>query len=88
MKKQNENTLVCLIKNRLTVLQPIFLEVIDLSDLHKNHNKPDNSGHYKVIIKSNKFLKLSKIEQHRMVYKCLDDLIPSPIHAIILETRI
>ncbi|WBF65308.1 MAG: BolA family transcriptional regulator [Candidatus Kinetoplastibacterium crithidii] len=87
MKEQNENTLVCLIKNRLAVLQPIFLEVIDLSDLHKNHNKPENSGHYKVIIKSDKFINLSKIEQHRTVYKCLDGLIPSPIHAIILEIR-
>ncbi|AGF47030.1 BolA protein [Candidatus Kinetoplastibacterium desouzaii TCC079E] len=76
-----------IIKDRLSILKPSILYIEDFSDDHKNHNQAANSGHYKITISSHEFNGLSKVNQHRLVYKYLNDLIPSPIHAIILNIK-
>ena len=43
--------------------------------------------HYKAVIVSAAFRGKSRVEQHRMVYAALGDLMHGPIHALALETR-
>lgn len=75
-----------IIEIRLECLEPTHLNIIDDSSLHENHNN-NSAGHYTIKIMSNKFKNLSIIEQHKLVYKCLKDLIPFPIHALAINTK-
>jgi len=44
------------------------------------------NNHFNLIIISNSFDGLSLIEQHRIVYKLLNDMISKEIHALQLKT--
>ena len=68
-------------------LKPSFIEVIDESHLHANHN-PDakNRGtHFKVKIISKTFQDKSNIEKHRIVYEILDSELKNGVHALTLN---
>jgi len=45
-----------------------------------------SNNHFNLIIISNSFDGLSLIEQHRIVYKLLNDMISKEIHALQLKT--
>lgn len=45
-----------------------------------------SKDHFNVMIISKSFEGLSLIEQHRLVYKILDDMITKEIHALQLKT--
>ena len=45
-----------------------------------------NDNHFNLIIISSKFEGLSLIEQHKVVYKALDKMITTDIHALQLKT--
>ena len=45
-----------------------------------------SKDHFNVIIISKSFNGLTLIEQHRLVYKILDDMITKEIHALQLKT--
>lgn len=45
-----------------------------------------NNDHFNVIIISDSFIDLTLIEQHKMVYGFLDDMITKEIHALQLKT--
>ena len=47
-----------------------------------------DSDHYKLVIYSDEFDGLSMMEQHRKVYRCLQEFIGKELHAITLETAI
>lgn len=84
------NPTVLLIKERLnTAFSPIELEIIDDSQAHEGHTGSSaGGGHYFVKIRSSHFTGLSRVQQHRLVYRELSDLIPIPIHALGLDTSI
>lgn len=67
--------------------QPTRLEIIDDSHKHRNHPeaKKSGGGHYTVKIASLRFEKMNRIQKHQAVYKALDELIPSEIHALSIE---
>ncbi len=70
-------------------LNPLSLEVVNESYLHSGHVGAaglDGDSHFFVRICSASFEGKSKIDQHRMVYAALKDLMPKPIHALRLET--
>lgn len=74
-----------LIRARLAGLEPNDLQIIDESHLHAGHAGSRNgAGHYRVIIKSARFKGLSPVARHRLVYGCLEDLMPFPIHALAI----
>jgi len=80
MKSQRLN----IIHERLTqALNPSFLEIIDESEKHIGHAGAQNgAGHYALIIASVQFSGQSLIENHRLIYKALESLIPNEIHAL------
>ena len=72
------------IRERLTAaLQPQFLEITDESHLHAGHaGARDGRGHFHVRITSHRFRGLNRLEQHRLVYGALGDLMITDIHAV------
>ena len=68
-------------------LEPSFIEVIDESHLHANHNPNAKNGgtHFKVKIISNTFKDKSKIEKHRIVHEILDYELKNGVHALTLS---
>lgn len=70
-------------------LNPLSLEVVNESYLHSGHIGAaglDGDSHFFVRIQCTAFEGKSKVDQHRMVYAVLKDLMPKPIHALRLET--
>lgn len=76
-----------LIRERITqALQPTVLEIIDESHLHVGHEGArDGRGHFRVRIASSKFSGLRAIQQHRLVYDAVGDLMETDIHALAIE---
>ncbi|MDY3331706.1 MAG: BolA family protein [Pelistega sp.] len=76
-----------LIKQRLQVLEPTSLEIIDESHLHAGHAGSKNgASHFRVNIHSAKFNGLNRVAQQRLVFQALEGLLPYPIHALALNT--
>ena len=76
------------IRQRLiTELQATEVEIIDQSHLHAKHAEAIKSGggHYVVKITSSQFAGKSRIENHRMVYKALEEDF-ADIHALSIQT--
>tara|TARA_B100001063_G_C16540810_1_gene441156 strand:- start:256 stop:486 length:231 start_codon:yes stop_codon:yes gene_type:complete len=55
--------------------------IIEIEDLMGDNN------HYQATIKSSKFNNLSKIEQHKLVYKSLKGKMGNELHALSLNTE-
>jgi BolA protein len=70
----------------VAALAPQSLEVIDEGHLHIGH-AGEGSGHFRVRIVSAAFAGKSAIEQHRLVYAALDELIGNGIHALAIEAK-
>ena len=54
---------------------------IEIKDLMGDNN------HYSAIIKSSKFNNLSKIDQHKLVYKSLKGKMGNELHALAIKTK-
>lgn len=70
------------IERRLQSLSPEQIEIQDDSDLHRGHAGNKGGGHFTLKVKSSLFSGKSQIMRHRMVYQCLQDLMPHRIHAL------
>ncbi len=46
-----------------------------------------DSNHYEAIIKSSKFTNLSKVDQHKLVYKSLKGKMGNELHALSITTK-
>ena len=46
-----------------------------------------DSNHYSAVIQSKEFSGLSKIEQHKLVYKSLKGKMGNELHALALKTK-
>ena len=55
---------------------------VEIKDLMGDNN------HYAAIIKSSKFNNLSKIEQHKLVYKSLKGKMGNELHALSSRTEV
>ena len=68
-------------------LNPSFLEVIDESHLHANHNPEAKNGgtHFKIKVISSFFEGKSKVEKHRIIHQILDYELKNGLHALTLE---
>jgi BolA protein len=71
---------------RLAVLQPSRVEVIDESEQHHGHSGWREGGqtHFRIRMASPQLAGLSRVEQHRLVNRTLGDIVPR-IHALALE---
>lgn len=80
-----QNSIISILTKELT---PIYLNVTDFSEKHRGHAGYGEKGesHFDVLIVSDVFLGKSKIDRHKMVYKCLGAEMKSQIHALTLKT--
>lgn len=81
------NDRISKIRSCLTeALAPTLLEIIDESAKHVGHAGAQNgAGHYALIISSSQFNLKPPIDNHRLIYKALDGLIPKEIHALRIQ---
>ena len=56
--------------------------IIEIKDLMGDNN------HYQATIKSSQFNNLSKIEQHKLVYKSLKGKMGNELHALSISTQV
>tara|TARA_B100000900_G_scaffold194870_1_gene164849 strand:+ start:22 stop:300 length:279 start_codon:yes stop_codon:yes gene_type:complete len=72
----------------LKIFKPEFLSVIDVSEQHRGHKnfKEGVESHFEIIIVSEKFINLSRIERHRMVNRILKEEFLSDLHSVVLKT--
>ena len=54
---------------------------IEIKDLMGDNN------HYSAVIKSKKFKGMTKIEQHKLVYKSLKGKMGNELHALAIKTK-
>ncbi|MBM4192554.1 MAG: BolA family transcriptional regulator [Gammaproteobacteria bacterium] len=77
------------LKDQLTSeLAPESLEIRDDSALHTGHAGSLEGGHFHVMIVSSKFLGLTPLARHRLVFEALGDLKALGVHALSIDARI
>ncbi len=64
-----------------------MLEIVNESALHAGHTEAGGGGntHFRIRIGSGALSGLSKVAQHRSIYKAVAALMPTPIHALAIE---
>ncbi|HSM97457.1 MAG TPA: BolA family protein [Gallionella sp.] len=71
---------------RLSVLDPVELDIMDESHKHAGHaGARDGGGHYVLRIVSTQFAGKSTMARHRMIYSALGDMMKREIHALTLQ---
>lgn len=76
-------------RERLTAtLSPTTLEIQDDSRLHAGHEgAKSGKGHFTLRITAASFQGKSLVEQHRMVYQALGEMMETDIHALSIQAR-
>ena len=75
------------IRARLTqAFAPTALEVLDEGHLHIGH-AAEGTGHFRVRVASAAFAGKTRVQQHRLVYDALGDLMGHGIHSLAIEVR-
>lgn len=76
-----------ILRERLAVLTPLRLELIDDSALHAGHaGARSGGGHYRLLVVSAEFSGQSTLARHRLIYNALGDLMRSKIHALSIQS--
>lgn len=75
------------IRQNLVSLNPISVDLIDESSLHKGHAGARSGGHYRLLIVSPQFAGKRTAERHRMVYDALEMLMENGIHALSITAK-
>ena len=73
-------------REKLTELAPLQLEIIDESESHRGHGGWREGGetHFRIRMASPRFAGLSRVARHRLVHQTLGDIVPR-IHALALD---
>jgi BolA family transcriptional regulator, general stress-responsive regulator len=74
------------IEQRLAVLEPRSLELVDESAHHIGHEGASGGGgHFSLTIVSDRFAGMTTIQRHRHVYQALGPLMQREIHALAIR---
>ena len=74
------------IQEKLAVLAPESLEILDESGKHAGHEGArGGGGHYQLVIVSTQFTGKPAQLRHRMVYDALGPLMKKEIHALAIK---
>ena len=67
--------------------EPIYLEVLDESELHRGHVgfKDGPQTHFKVVISAKIFEKMSRVSRERAIHKALGSSVMKNIHALSIK---
>lgn len=75
-----------LIQEKLSVLGPESLEILDESGAHVGHEGArEGGGHYQLIIVSRQFNDKPIQMRHRMIYDALGAMMKKEIHALAIK---
>jgi BolA protein len=76
------------ILDKLSSLNPSFIEIIDESDQHKGHAGYKNGEtHFRLIIRADIFKNKNKVETHRIIYNLLAQELKEQIHALAIDAK-
>lgn len=79
-------TVVDRIQQKLAMLKPESLEVVDDSRAHAGHEGAKaGGGHYRLVIVSPEFAGKTAQLRHRMVYEALGPMMRHEIHALAIK---
>lgn len=74
------------IRDRLAVLEPDAIDLVDESALHAGHEgAKSGGGHFRLTIVSPRFRGQGTLERHRLVYAALAPLMRREIHALSIH---
>jgi BolA family transcriptional regulator, general stress-responsive regulator len=74
------------IRDRLSALEPVSIEIGDDSALHAGHvGAAGGGGHYRLRIVADCFRGKNTVARHRLVYDALGDLMRTQIHALAIQ---
>ena len=67
---------------------PQFLSVLDVSEQHRGHQsfKENVESHFEIIIVSDKFTNMKRVDRHRMVNQSLKEEFLSDLHSATIKT--
>lgn len=75
-----------LITQKLTVLEPQRISIVDESARHAGHEGArGGGGHYLLTIVSSRFSGKSPLARHRLVYDALHEMMHKNIHALSIK---
>ena len=77
------------IRQRLQLLAPLRIELLDESAQHAGHAGASAGGntHWRLTIVSAAFTGKPMVARHRMIYQALGDLMQQPIHALAISAH-
>jgi BolA protein len=74
------------LRERLTHLVPSVLEIYDDSAEHAGHaGAAGGGGHFSLLIVSEVFAGLPRLQRHQRVLREVADLLPNPVHALSIK---
>ncbi len=80
------NDIAARLRERLAVLHPEVLEIHDDSAEHVGHaGAAGGAGHFSIVIVSQAFAGLPRLQRHQQVYRQVADLMPHPVHALSIK---
>ena len=75
-------------RQRLAVLHPENIEIVDESHQHAGHvGSRSGGGHYLLQITSPDFVGKNKMACHRMIYSALAEMMERDIHALTIDAK-
>ena len=75
-----------MLRARLAVLSPRRLDIRDDSHLHAGHaGASSGAGHFSLLIVSDCFAGLTRLQRHQRVLREVGDLVPHPVHALSIR---
>ena len=75
------------IKQKLDVLKPHYLEIIDESNLHADHAAFGKETHFSVKIAAAFLAEMNLVAKHKIINKLLDDEFKSGLHALSIMIK-
>jgi BolA protein len=74
------------LRKRLATLSPAVLEIRDDSAAHAGHaGAAGGGGHFSLLVVSDVFSGLPRLQRHQRVLREVADLVPYPIHALSIK---
>ena len=74
------------LRDRLSHLVPSVLEIRDDSAAHAGHaGAAGGGGHFSLLIVSEVFAGLPRLQRHQRVLREVADLLPNPVHALSIK---
>lgn len=77
-----------LLRQRLAILQPVSINIVDDSHRHAGHAGARDGGHYQLQIVAQAFAGKSTIARHRLIYDAAGDLMRGRIHALSIRAEV